>query len=263
MEKITAIIPTFNEEVHIKEAIESVSWADEIIVVDSFSTDNTKKIVESFSNVKLIEREYGYSASQKNWAIPQAKHDWIFLLDADERPTLELIVEIKDILSNNSKNSAFWIERNNIFMDKRLKYTWKNDSVIRLFRKSNSNYEDKKVHAEIITTGTVGRLKHKLDHDTYRGKGLAFHLKKGDRYNTWSAYDHVDKVGEIGLYHLALRPLFAFVKHYIVKGGFLDGRQGFVIAILTAWNVFCRFLKVWRIKEGENFKDDRPTKTSI
>lgn len=259
MEKITAIIPTFNEEFHIKEAIKSVSWADEIIVVDSLSSDKTKDIANSFQNIKFIEREYGYSASQKNWAIPQASNDWIFLLDADERPTKGLVKEIQSILKDGSQFSAFWISRNNIFMDKKLSYTWKNDSVIRLFRKSNSKYEDKKVHAEVVTSGEVGRLQHCLDHDTYKGKGLTFHLQKGDRYSTWSAYDHLNKVENVGLYHLSIRPLFAFVKHYFIKGGFLDGKQGFVIAVLTAWNVFCRFLKVWRIKEGEKFLDNPPT----
>src|SRR6478672_942393 len=95
MEKITAIIPTFNEEVHIKAAIESVLWCDEIIVVDSFSTDKTVEIVKSFPQVRLLQHEYEHSAAQKNWTIPQATHPWIFLLDADERPTPELVEEIK------------------------------------------------------------------------------------------------------------------------------------------------------------------------
>jgi glycosyltransferase involved in cell wall biosynthesis len=251
MQKVTAIIPTFNEEVNIKEAIESVLWADEVIVVDSFSTDKTQEIVKSFPQVKLLIHEYENSAAQKNWTIPQAQNDWIFLLDADERPTPKLVNEIKDILKHGTDISAFWIKRKNTFMEKELNFTWKSDQVIRLFRKSNSRYEDKHVHAEVITEGKIGSLKHKLTHDTYKGKGLEFHLKKGDRYTTWSAYDHAKKVKKVTLYHLMLRPAFAFFKHYIVKGGFLDGKQGFIISILTTWNVFIRFVKVWRIQEGE------------
>jgi hypothetical protein len=204
--------------------------------------------------VKLLIHEYKYSAAQKNWTIPQAQHDWIFLLDADERPTKKLVEEIKNTIENPKGIDAFWITRQNTFMDKKLSFTWKSDAVIRLFRKSKCQYEDKHVHAEILCEGKIGRLRHKLTHDTYKGKGLEFHLNKGDRYSTWSAYDHVDKVGKVTLYHLAMRPTFAFVKHYFIKGGIFDGKVGFIISILTAWNVFIRFVKVWRIKSGEKIE---------
>jgi glycosyltransferase involved in cell wall biosynthesis len=253
MNKVTAIIPTYNEEIHIQEAIESLLWADEIIVVDSFSTDKTQEIVKTFPQVKLFIHEYQNSAAQKNWIIPQAMHEWIFLLDADERPSKKLINEIQALLKQEHiPEDAFWIKRNNTFMGRKLVATWRGDGVIRLFRKT-CRYEEKNVHAEIILQGNVGKLCGELDHDTYRGKGLEFHLKKGDRYSTWSAYDYKDRVDKVTLYHLALRPMAAFIKHYFLKAGFLDGRQGFVIAVLTSWNIFCRFLKVWRIKEGEKF----------
>jgi glycosyltransferase involved in cell wall biosynthesis len=136
MEKITAIIPTFNEEVHIKNAIESVLWCDEIIVVDSFSKDRTVEIVKSFPQVRLLEHEYEHSAAQKNWTIPQASHPWIFLLDADERPTQELINEIKSVVKKGTKFSGFWIYRRNHFMGKRINFSgWQSDKVIRLFKR--------------------------------------------------------------------------------------------------------------------------------
>src|SRR5690606_317195 len=113
MEKITAIIPTFNEEVHIKEAIESVLWCDEIIVVDSFSTDRTVEIVKSFPQVRLLQHEYEHSAAQKNWTIPQAQNDWMFLLDADGRPTPELAEKIHRIVKTGTNHSGFWIYRRN------------------------------------------------------------------------------------------------------------------------------------------------------
>ena len=110
MLKITAIIPTFNEQDHILQAIESVSWADEIIVVDSFSTDKTVELALE-KRVKIIKREYQYSASQKNWAIPQANNDWIFLLDADERLSVSLKEEILKWKTSNPKYNAYWIRR--------------------------------------------------------------------------------------------------------------------------------------------------------
>jgi len=135
MQKLTAIIPTKNEAHNIVEAIQSVDFADEIIIVDSFSTDETLNLAKP-RVTKVIQREYENSASQKNWAIPQAKYDWILILDADERVTQSLREEIQQILSNNPKESGFWIYRNNHFMGKKVRFSgWQGDKVIRLFKK--------------------------------------------------------------------------------------------------------------------------------
>lgn len=252
MEKITAIIPSFNEEFNIRGAIESCLFADEIIVVDSFSTDRTVEIVKEFSQVKLLEHEYVHSAAQKNWTIPQASHDWIFLLDADERTNPKLIQEIKQTI-NEAKHVAYWIGRENIFMDQKLKHVWSGDAVIRLFRKSKCKYQDKHVHAEIETDGSIGKLKQKMSHDTYSGKGLTAHLKKGDRYTTWAALDRVNKIKKVTSYHLIIKPMFAFFKRYIIERGILDGKAGLIISSMGAWNVFIRNVKVWRMHNGEEF----------
>lgn len=252
--KITAIIPTFNEEHNIRGAIESCSFADEIIVVDSFSQDLTPKIVKTeYPNVKLLEHEYKYSAAQKNWTIPQATHEWIFLLDADERTSPQLIDEIKETVING-KHSAYWIPRVNCFMGKELKFAWRGDAVIRLFKRDVSRYEDKHVHAEILTDGTIGGLKNSLKHDTYEGKGLESHVIKNYRYSTWAAHDRVKKIKKITFYHLLIKPLFAFFKRYILQGGILDGRQGLIIAMFGMWSVFLRNVKIWRIHEGEKIE---------
>lgn len=253
MEKISAIIPCFNEEANIKSAIESCLFADEIIVVDSFSTDKTLEIVRQFPQVKLLEHEYINSAAQKNWTIPQASYDWIFLLDADETTNEKLINEIKQTVQSNPNEVAFWIGRDNYFMDKKLDHIWSGDAVIRLFRKSKCSYEEKHVHAEIKTDGTVGKLKNSMAHDTYKGKGLEAHLLKGQRYTTWAALDRVKKIKKVTLYHLLVKPYFAFLKRYILQLGILDGKQGFIISCMGAWNVFIRNVKVWRMHEGEVF----------
>ncbi len=254
MEKITAIIPCFNEEVNIKSAIESCLFADEIIVVDSFSTDGTLEIIKSYPQVTLLQHEYEHSAAQKNWTIPQAKHDWIFLLDADETTNDTLIKEIKDTINSNPNEVAFWIGRQNYFMDQKLNHVWKGDAVIRLFRKSKCRYQDKHVHAEIEANGPIGRLKGKLAHDTYKGKGLEAHLIKGQRYTTWAALDRVKKIKRVTSYHLIVKPFFAFLKRYVLQLGFLDGKAGLVISSMGAWNVFIRNVKVWRMQEGETFQ---------
>jgi glycosyltransferase involved in cell wall biosynthesis len=252
MEKITAIIPSFNEEENIAGAIESCLFADEIIVVDSFSTDKTAEIVKRYPKVKFLEHEYEHSAAQKNWTIPQASNDWIFLLDADERTNEKLISEIKNTIEN-PKHVAYWIGRDNYFMDKKLNYVWGGDAVIRLFRKSKCKYQNKHVHAEIETDGTIGRLNGRLKHDTYFGKGLNAHLRKGERYTTWAALDRVNKIKKVTSYHLIIKPLFAFFKRYILERGILDGKPGLIISSLGAWNVFIRNVKIWRMHSGEKF----------
>ena len=251
MQKLSVIIPTWNEEEHIEEALKSVAFADEIIVVDSFSTDRTVEIAQKYTD-KVWQHEYINSATQKNWAIPQTTHEWVFVLDADERVTPELQEEIKRILSSETEYVAFWIGRINYFMGKLIRYSgWQNDSVIRLFRKSKCKYQDLKVHSEVVANGEVGRLKHKLIHYTY--KDWATYYEKIDRYALWGARDRVDKIKKVTLYHLCLKPAFRFFKHYFIKGGFLDGLHGFVVSALSGYSVFLRNLKLWRMKNGEKF----------
>ncbi len=239
MKKITAIIPCFNEEENIQGAIDSVLWADEIIVVDSFSTDQTKSIALSNKQIKWLEHEYKNSASQKNWTIPQAKHEWIFLLDADERCTSELRMEIQEELKRDTKHSAFWIFRQNYFMGKKLNYIWGNDRVIRLFKKSACRYQDLHVHAEIETNGSVGQLQHKIDHDSF--KNIDHYKEKLERYAQWSAKDYVKKTVKVGFFHMHLKPAFRFLKHYVFELGILDGKEGFIISSLMAGAVRRRY----------------------
>jgi glycosyltransferase involved in cell wall biosynthesis len=258
MEKITAIIPTFNEEIHIKAAIESVLWCDEIIVVDSFSNDKTVEIAKSFPQVRLLQHHYEYPAAQKNWTIPQASHPWIFLLDADERPTPELVSEIKDIAKSGTNYSGFWIYRRNHFMGKQINYSgWQSDRVIRFFKRDECKYQNKHVHEEIESTGAISCLKHKLFHYTYND--LTSYLKKADRYTTWGAQDRYQKLQKsghrIGPLYLFLRPFGRFVRHYFWRLGFLDGTHGLVVSGLASFNVFIRAVKIWRLQNGEKIED--------
>lgn len=247
--KLTALIPTGNEEHNIEGVIKSVSFADEVLIVDSFSKDKTVELASTFP-VKIIQREYGNSASQKNWAIPQAEHEWILLVDADERVTPELQAEILKILEQDGETDAYWIYRQNYFMGRKLNYSgWQGDKVIRLFRKSKCRYEDKNVHAEVIVNGKTGYLKNKLDHFTY--KDLGHLLYKSDRYTTWGAYDRVERTKKVTGFHLLLKPLFTFFKKYFLQLGVLDGKVGFILAFHSGYYIFLRSLKMWRIKEGE------------
>ena len=239
MKKISAIIPTFNEEAHIDEALKSVSWADEIIVVDSFSTDRTPQIVAAHPHVRFIQHEYVNSATQKNWIIPQASHPWIFLLDADERVTEGLRTEIEGWKKLDDENDAFWIKRQNFFLGKKLNFIWKGDAVIRLFKRDTCRYEDLAVHAEITTSGKVGQLNGKIEHHSFLT--LEHYQNKMERYAQWSATDYEQKTKHVGLYHLWIKPAYRFFKHYILELGILDGKAGLAISKFMAWGVRRRY----------------------
>jgi glycosyltransferase involved in cell wall biosynthesis len=250
MEKLTAIIPTYNEAHNIEDVLQSVSFADEIMVVDSFSKDNTFALAKKHTNF-IIQREYGYSASQKNWAIPQANNQWILLVDADERVTPELKEEILSLLKSPKINDydGYWIYRKNWFMGKEVKHGgFRRDKVIRLFKRDTCRYEDKEVHAEITTKGKIGFLKEKLTHNTY----ISFdhHVEKLNRYAWLQANDYNDKTGTLTPFHFVVKPTYRFFKHYIYQGGFRDGFVGYVLAFFQSYAVFMRYVKIWLLRKN-------------
>jgi len=253
---VSAIIPTFNEENNIERAIKSVLWADEIIVIDSFSTDSTLEIAKKYG-VRIIQHEYVNSATQKNWIIPQASHEWVFLLDADEYATEGLIDEIDSVIRKQPKETGFWIRRRNYFMGKRVNFSgWQNDKVIRLFRRDHCKYENKHVHAEIITDGNVGQLSQVIMHNTYRS--LNHYLAKINWYSTWKAYDKIEKGTTTSIFfNLLIKPPYRFLHDYFFSLGVLDGKVGFIISALNSYSVFLRGIKIWRIKQGEELRKEK------
>ena len=246
---LTAIIPTLNEEHNIKEVIESVSFAEEIIIVDSLSTDNTVAIATELG-AKVIQHEYENSASQKNWAIPQAKNEWILIVDSDERITGALREEIISVLRNSPDKNSYWIYRSNFFMGKKIRFSgWQNDRVIRLFKRDICRYEEKQVHAEIIMCGKPGTLKNKILHNTYTS--IDEYVNKLNRYAWWQAKDlKNNSFGRIYLFHIIIKPLYRFFYHYILKLGVLDGMPGFTISVLNAYAVGTRYIKLWLLRKN-------------
>ncbi len=251
MEKVnlTAIITTFNEEKNIEKVIRSVLFADEIIIVDSFSKDKTIEIAGKF-DTSIIQHEYISGSKQKNWIIPQAKNKWILIVDADEMVTPELRSEIIEVLKNDPEEAGFWIYRTFYFMGKLIKHSgWRNDKVMRLFKRDYSRYNNKYVHEELTTDGKVGFLKNKLYHNTYIS--LDNYIEKLNRYATLQALDYDPIVGRITAYHLIIKPFYRFNKHYIIHAGFLDGFQGFVISIVSAYAVRMRYIKLWLLRKNQ------------
>ncbi|WP_114491921.1 glycosyltransferase family 2 protein [Candidatus Ulvibacter alkanivorans] len=250
MEKLTAIIPVGNEIHNIEAVIASVDFADEILVVDSYTTDGTFEIAEKMAT-RVVRRTFDYPAAQKNWTIPQAKHEWILLLDADERVTPELKEEVIEVLKNPPTDGtvAYWIGRKNHFMGQRVHYSgWRNDSVIRLFKRDACRYEDKYVHEEIIAKGKVGKLRSKLYHNTY----ISFdnYIQKMNKYASWQAKDYDKKTGRLTAYHFVIKPFWGFFKHYFVQSGFRDGVVGLTIGYIQGYVVFMRYVKLWLLRKG-------------
>ena len=246
---LSILITTHNETPNIERCLRSVAWADDILVVDSFSTDETVALARQHG-ARVEQRPYAGPADQKNWAIPRARHEWVLILDADEEVSPDLAREIQDLLAQPAITpDAFWIGRNNHFLGRRVRYSgWQNDAVVRLVHRDRARYDAKQVHEEIDTRElTVGRLRGKLEHYTFRD--LDHFLDKTRRYARWSARDHAGRTGRIGLFHLLVKPGFRFFKHYILQGGFRDGRVGLVVSAVMAWGVFLRYVYLW--EEGD------------
>lgn len=252
MTKLTAIIPTFNEEENIQRAIEAVSFADEVIVIDSYSTDQTVTIAQNNNHVQLLQREFDDFSSQKNYAISKASHDWILILDADEVIDEALQKELLETFHQNKKYVAFAVERIFYFEETSLKYSGtQNDKVIRLFNRKFCTYDGKMVHEKIKYNGEVKVLQHKIHHYSYRN----YHqfLTKINYYASLKAKALLKEDVKVNLYHTWIKPGVRFVIHYILKLGFLDGYKGFVISKLFAHGVYARYdyLKQYR-KAHEN-----------
>ena len=239
---ITAIIPTLNEEDFIEEAIRSVSFATEIIVIDSFSQDLTVSICEK-AKVTLIQREFDDFSSQKNFAIEKAAHNWVFILDADERISAPLALEIQKVANNPQGFVAFDIYRTFYFKNKKVKYGgWQTDKVIRLFRKDKCRYDGKLVHERVLCDGKIGLLKSRMDHYSFRSQEQ--YEQKLKFYAALQAKEIKKSGKKVYLIHQLVKPAFRFVVLYLIRFGFLDGKRGYVLAKLHAQAVLNRYLLV-------------------
>jgi glycosyltransferase involved in cell wall biosynthesis len=247
MTKITAIIPTLNEEVHIEEAIKCLDFADEIIVIDSLSTDKTVAIAKQH-NVRIIKREFDDFSSQKNFAIDQAKNQWIYILDADERVTPEVRKEILEAVKNPKECVGFFVRRNFFFMGKNIKFGGcQRDKVVRLFLKEFCRYNGNKVHETIAAKGKLGFFKHKIEHFSYRS--YDHYISKMNHYAAIRAKQYHEQGKQVTLFHLLVKPPARFVIHYFIRGGFLDGFAGFVFAKVHAYSVLSRYIKLWLLNK--------------
>lgn len=239
-EKISALGILFNEEHNIRLYLDNMAFADEIIVVDSFSTDDTPRIIkEEYPHVKFYQRKFDDFSSQRNFTIDLASNDWIMFFDADERVTQKGINEIVATVNSNTPYAAFWFKR--IFYYKgRAMNSFDKDMAIRLFRRSKARYSEKLVHETLNIDGKAGYLKESLHHYSFKSKEEF--LAKRLQYSKLKAKELYDKGIRTNLYHLTVRPAFRFFKYYILGLGFLNGGRGLEIARILGYHVYMRYI---------------------
>lgn len=241
--KISVTIITGNEEGNIRECLESVKWADEIIIVDSESTDKTVEIAKEFTEKVIIHKWEGYAA-QKQYALNLASNEWVLSLDADERVTTELANEI---LSENLDNfDGYRIKRENYFIGKKITGCgWGKDYQIRLFRKPKTRLSNRLVHEGFIVDGLLGTLSNVITHYSYRDLKDGFH--KINEYSTLEANEKAYKKKITGL-RVVFYPVWAFLQHYFIRKGFRDGKHGLMVSLMHAMTKLQVYMKIWEIK---------------
>lgn len=226
-----------------------MNFTDELIIVDSFSTDNTVAIIKEYPKVKLYQRVFDDFSSQKNYAIEKANNDWVIFFDADEEITPFLKEEIIQTIKLQPKEVAFWVYRSTYYMGKLIKYSGlQNDRVVRLFKKEHCHYNGNLVHEEINANGTLGTLKNKMNHYSY--KGIDDIIRKRNKYAKLQALKLHERRKKPNLFHFIIKPAFRFFSHFILKKGFLDGFQGFMIAFVYSYTVFMRYVKLWLLRNN-------------
>ncbi|MDD9820004.1 MAG: glycosyltransferase family 2 protein [Nitrospira sp.] len=242
--KISAVIIAYNEEPNMRSCLESVQWADEVIVVDSYSTDATVAISREYTE-HIFQHAFSGFGTQRNEAVAHATHDWIFSLDADERATVELRDEILSVLEHGPEAQAFFVPRLNYFLGRQIKRGgWYPDyRQPQLFHKSHMRYTQDLVHETYELDGRPGYLRSHVEQYPFRD--IDHFLTKMDRYSTLMADTMVKQQRRFHVHQLFSHPLFTFGKMYVMRRGFLDGKPGLILAGLYAYYTFVKYAKFW------------------
>jgi glycosyltransferase involved in cell wall biosynthesis len=243
--KVTVTVIARNEAANIAAALESVRWADEIVVVDSDSTDATVEIARRFTDRVIVRAWPGYVA-QKNFAASQASHDWVLSLDADERVSPELAAEIQRVLKSEPVHAGYRIPRVAFHCGRWIRSTdWYPDYQLRLYDRRRAEWAGRHVHESVRATGTVGHLRGELQHYAYRD--IAHHLQTMDRYTTLAAQQMFEEGRRASWVDILIAPRLTFFRNYVLRGGFRDGMAGLVISAMNSYYVGLKFSKLWEL----------------
>ncbi len=246
----SVIVITKNEAHNIGECLSSVSFCDDLIVVDAESTDGTAAIATDHSARVFIRPWEGFSAA-KQFGVMQARHPWILWLDADERVMPELAEELKQLIPKDPSEVAFTVARRAYFLGRWIKHSgWYPGRVARIFRKDRASFNDAAVHEGLQVNGEVGALNHDLLHFT--DPNIYHYFAKFNRYTTLASGELERKGKLFSVSDLIIRPWWQFVKMYLLRLGFLDGRQGLLLALFSSAYVFTKYAKLWERRTINN-----------
>ena len=256
MSKITVYIIDYNEVEKVTATIESARWADEIVLVDSWSSDGTPELATSLG-ARVVQVDFKGFGDLRNQAIAACSHEWIFSLDADERCTEEVGIEIRHLMSDPNSTDVYRVPRRNFFMGRWIKHSgwYPNYRQPQLFRKGQMSYDQKAVHEGYLlnTSKPVGHLKNAIWQFPFKNMSEVMH--KANRYSTLGAQRIAERRLSMGT--ALSHGIWAFVKHYLFKLGFLDGWAGFVIALQSFEGTFYRYVKAIEIQMGAQWQAPR------
>lgn len=241
--KVSATIITLNEEADIGACLDSVTWADEIVVVDSGSSDRTVEIAKKYTD-KVLSHEWPGYAAQKNWAAEQAAHDWIFSLDADERVPPALQAEIKEWMSRQASSPGYYVARKNFFLGRWIRHGgWFPDHTLRLFDRRRGRFAERMVHEAVRIDGLPGYLQNPIEHHTYRS--LADYHERAGRYAALAAEEMERNGRSFRLSDLLIRPVWTSCKMYLFQQGFREGVHGFLLSVFYGYYTFLKYATLW------------------
>jgi len=247
--KLSVAVITKNEAANIADALASVAWADEIVVVDSQSTDETVAVAKRYTK-RVVVREWPGYVAQKNYAASLATNDWILSLDADERVTPALAGEIQRLLAAEPDATAYRIPRVNWHLGRWVRTTdWYPDYQTRLYDRRAAEWTGQHVHEAVAVRGRCSQLQGELQHYAYRN--IADHLETIDRYTTLAARQMHESGRRASAFDIVGHPPLAFLRNYVAKGGFRDGTSGFMISALNSYYVFLKFAKLWELSHTD------------
>lgn len=243
--KLSVTVIAGNAEGEIRDCLESVKWADEIIVVDSMSRDKTAEIAREYTD-KVFLKEWGGYAAQKQFSLDQAKNEWVFSLDSDERVSETLRDEIEGVLRNGTTLDGYYVPRRNFFLGQWIKRCgWYPGYQLRLFRKGKAKLNERKIHEAFLVDGPIGYLTHDIIHHTH--PTIHETLSKVNEYSTLRAQEKASRKRVTAL-DLVLRPLAAFLQFYILKQGFRDGVYGLMVSMIHAITNAQTYMKIWELQ---------------
>jgi glycosyltransferase involved in cell wall biosynthesis len=246
MPKVSVTIITLDEAEHIAAAIDSAAWADEIVVVDAGSRDDTAGIARG-KGARVTQRAWTGYVDQKNHAASLASNDWIFSLDADERITPALAAEILALLASEPPRHGYRAPRVTFHLGRWIRTTdFYPDAQTRLYDRRAARFRGRYVHESVAVDGPVGRLRHEIEHYSFRD--LADQLDRINHYTTLAARQLYEAGRRTNALELIVHPPAAFLRNYILRRGLLDGTAGLTISVINAYSVFLKFAKLWELQ---------------